>query len=1177
MGLFSRIRQIGRRPLSTLLLAFILVAALCMIYLGYQVATLPLDRDSTIDKGKMSILEGRLHKVERELWRNHQVLSKLSDAMERIQLKKQEQHISEVSLPTSVLPKKLFPFSRQQANIEKVANNQSLNVIWPLSVISDVDCPSDVPLASNPDIQMVDFYEKISFDNVDGGVWKQGWPITYEETQWSDSSKLKVFVVPHSHNDPGWLKTFEKYYLDHTRHIFNNMVKKLAEDERRKMIWAETSYLALFWERSSSEQKMALKQFVDNGQLEIVTGGWVMNDEAVSHYFAMIEQMMEGHEWLQNHLGYIPENGWAIDPFGLSPTMAYLLKRMGLSHMVIQRVHYSVKKHLAKYKNLEFFWRQEWDFGNITDMFCHMMPFYSYDIPHTCGPDPLVCCQFDFKRLAGGKVNCPWKVPPQPITEKNVREKANLLLDQYRKKAQLFRTNVILVPLGDDFRYDKTIEWDQQYSNYQRLFDYMNQQSELNVQAQFGTLHDYFNALETEMFEKKLMLQDEFPSITGDFFTYSDRDDHYWSGYFSSRPLFKNMDRSLEAYLRSAEIIFSTLLAHLALNRREQNFPVGQLLPQLVSARRNLGLFQHHDAITGTSRDPVVVDYGNRLLQSIADLHEVIGRIVGAVLSPVGREMDTLAIAFDLDDNRASYSSISKKTLIQLSPEGRTVVFYNSLGQNRQELVSLLVSVPRVCIFDSSDRIVHVQVNPVWNEYEIAEDQFEVIFLINVPALGLSSYTLKISSDDSEISKCYTFSRITLHNVEPVLSQQLWKFHVGESVDFTLKNSMVAATFSPEGLLRTLTTLHDNTSHTVALSFLMYGTRNQKDKSGAYLFLPGGEATPIDIQQPLLRIVEGPIFSEVRASLPHIEHVVQLKNSPGVDGFGVDVLNFVDITREKNQEIVMRVETSIVSDKDFFTDLNGFQMIHRKTFDKLPIQANFYPISAMAYIEDSTSRFTILTAQPLGGASLQSGWLEIVLDRRLNQDDNRGLQQGLLDNKLTPSHFRFLIERRSSAAVVEEEASNRVALPSLTAHMALQSLLYPVIRLIVMSESGSPALLQNFLPSFSPLKQDFPCDLHLLHLRTSVSERLGEQDVLSVKNTSVMLLHRLGFDCHIYTPQLNCQMSRGKVNLNDLLGGYFKNEVTETTLTSLYEMDTFPKTKTINLLPMEISAYKLFR
>ena len=186
-----------------------------------------------------------------------------------------------------------------------------------------------------------------------------------------------------------------------------------------------------------------------------------------------------------------------------------------------------------------------------------------------------------------------------------------LLLDQYRKKSMLYggshNHNIVLVPLGDDFRWQDMGEANDQFNNYKMLMDYMNSRSDWHVHASFGTLSDYFELLKAQSEAKGRT----WPTLTGDFFTYADRQDHYWSGYYTSRVFYKRLDRLVESYLRAAEIAFS--LSNLAEMERENKFEqANALYKDLLVARRNLALFQHHDGITGTSKPYVVLDYAEK-------------------------------------------------------------------------------------------------------------------------------------------------------------------------------------------------------------------------------------------------------------------------------------------------------------------------------------------------------------------------------------------------------------------------------------------------------------------------------------------------------------------------------------------------------------------------------------
>ncbi|XP_015879233.3 alpha-mannosidase 2 [Ziziphus jujuba] len=1059
-----------------------------------------------------------------------------------------------------------------------------------------VDNLNGSAIGATVDITTKDLYDRIQFLDEDGGPWKQGWRVTYKGNEW-DSEKLKIFVVPHSHNDPGWKLTVEEYYDRQSRHILDTIVETLSKDSRRKFIWEEMSYLERWWRDATDEKRESFINIVNNGQLEIVGGGWVMNDEANSHYYAIIEQMTEGNTWLNDTIGVIPKNSWAIDPFGYSPTMAYLLRRMGFENMLIQRTHYELKKELSLHKNLEYVWRQSWDVEETTDIFVHMMPFYSYDIPHTCGPEPAICCQFDFARMHGFVYElCPWGQHPVETTQENVKERALKLLDQYKKKSTLYRTNTLLIPLGDDFRYVSVDEAEAQFKNYQMLFDYINSNPSLNAEAKFGTLEDYFRTLREESERVNYSQPGEvgsgqiggFPSLSGDFFTYADRQQDYWSGYYVSRPFFKAVDRVLEQTLRAADMMIALLLGYCQRSQCEK-LPIG-FSYKLTAARRNLALFQHHDGVTGTAKDHVVLDYGTRMHTSLQDLQFFMAKAIEVLLGIRHEKSDSNPSQYEAEQVRSKYDAQPIHKAIN-AREGtqQSVVFFNPLEQTREEVVMVIVNRPDISVLDSNWTCVQSQISPEFqhDKSKIFTGRSRVYWKASVPAMGLQTYYIVNGFSGCEKAKPAVvkfFSASGSLACPPPYACSKVENNVIE-----IQNRHQTLTFDVRHGLLQKVTYENGSSYVVGEEIAMYSSWG----SGAYLFKPTGDAQPIIEAGEQMVISKGPLMQEVY-SYPHtawenspISYSTRVYNGENtIQEFLIEKEYHVELLGHEfnDRELIVRYKTDIDNKRIFYSDLNGFQMSRRETYGKIPLQGNYYPMPSLAFMQGSNGqRFSVHTRQSLGAATLEDGWLEIMLDRRLLRDDGRGLGQGVMDNREMNVIFHIVLE--SNISTTSNPVSNPLPLnPSLLSHQVGAHLNYP-LHAFIAKKSQELSVQPPPPKSFSPLAASLPCDLHIVSFKVPRPIKYSQQP--HEDSRFVLILQRRNWDSSY------CQKGRSQctsvanehVNLFNIFKGLAVLKARPTSLNLLHEdvemlgydehSGDVAQEGQVLISPMEIQAYKL--
>ena len=300
-----------------------------------------------------------------------------------------------------------------------------------------------------------------------------------------------------------------------------------------------------------------------------------MADEAASHYSAFIDNMSLGLRLLNETFGDCgrPTVAWQIDPFGHSKEAASIFAQLGFDGLFFCRLDYRDKARRKSDQELEMEWETSSDLGVRGDIFTHIL-YNEY------GPPPGFC----------------WDLPcdDEPISEGvdgNLDERAGALVAWVKEQASHYRTNHVILTMGEDFQYQAAHSW---FLNVDRIMSFINARGqEHGLVLYYSTPSCYLQAVRDTTIS--------WPAETGDFLPYASDEHSYWAGFFTSRPSSKFLIR------QSAKL--AAVADRLGLH--------GGGGKGAASLHRAVAVVQHHDAITGTEREVVASNYHHRLHSAI--------------------------------------------------------------------------------------------------------------------------------------------------------------------------------------------------------------------------------------------------------------------------------------------------------------------------------------------------------------------------------------------------------------------------------------------------------------------------------------------------------------------------------------------------------------------------------
>lgn len=797
---------------------------------------------------------------------------------------------------------------------------------------------------------------------------------TYNTSAKIVPGKLNVHLVAHTHDDAGWLKTVDQYYVGSNnsiqgacvQNILDSLMPALMADKNRKFVYVEQAFFERWWREQSEAVQNIVKDFVKSGQLEFINGGMVMHDEAATHYIDMIDQTTLGHQFLKKEFGVTPRVGWQIDPFGHSAVQAYLLgAEVGFDSLFFARIDYQDREKRMAEKSLEVVWQGSKSLGATAQIFTGAFWQGNYEPPDG----------FHFEVNDDSPI-----VQDDPtLFDYNVEDRVNAFVAAAMSQANVTRTNHIMWTMGTDFKYQYAHTW---FRQMDKLIHYVNLDGRVN--ALYSTASIYTDA--------KYATQESWPTKTDDFFPYADRVNAYWTGYFTSRPALKRYVREMSGYYMAA---------------RQLEYFIGRSKsgPNTDTLADALAIAQHHDAVTGTEKQHVADDYAKRLSIGYQEAEAVVASSIGCLTqrssatgcqNPMTKFQQCPLI-------NISYCPASETDLSH--GKNLIVVVYNPLGWKREDIIRIPVKNEDVVVRDYEGREIESQILPISdvqlsiNNFHLASylgvtvrdaPKYWLAFAASVPPLGFSTFTVSGVKG----------AKLTRSSVYTSQGNKKFSFDIGsETLKLTLSEKSGKLTY--QNKQRNLG------KKTVEVSYGFYpgynGTEKDPQASGAYVFRPNGTYVMQSKGKIQSTVMRGPLIDEVHQQInswihqitrvyknkEHVEVEYMVGPIPVEDGIG--------------KEVVAKLSTGMQSNKTFYTDSNGRDFIerirdYRSDWDlqvNQPVAGNYYPVNLGIYLHDDISEFSVLVDRSVGGSSILDGQIELMLHRRLLKDDGRGVAEAL--------------------------------------------------------------------------------------------------------------------------------------------------------------------------------------